>query len=278
MRPVNIQKIKYADNVVSKRRQRLKLKIWSICLVLILTLGGVVYGLFYTEWLRVNSIVLEGLSEQHKVQVRDLINNKLSRSFLGIPVGQNLLFTSASSLQAELSEQFSFLKNVSVGKDYPHSFSVIGVERQAEGVWCFNVGDIEDTKLSCKYFDHDGIAWGGAMSSSGFLLLGVDDMRVSPDSEMDSLEVDIGFLKAIQLVVPTLSEQGIKIKKVTIPKESFTEFDLNVNEGYVLKFSLDSNIQDQLEVYRIFREQKLKDIEPKPSYLDFRFDGRVYFK
>ncbi|MEK9158335.1 MAG: hypothetical protein AAB638_04120 [Patescibacteria group bacterium] len=234
----------------------------------LVAIGAVVYGLFYTSLLQASLINIDGLNEQHKQQVLAVINQRLGHKVFGIPVGRNLFFTSAGSLEADMSKQFTFLENISVNKNYPHALYVSGKERQAEGVWC--------VQNNCRFFDHEGIAWGEAAPSSGFLLLSIEDMRLASGSLPSS--VDSRFLKAIQVVVPSLSAQQIKIKKIIIPADSFTEFNALTSEGYTIIFSLDSDIVGQLDAYRIFRDQKLKDIEPKPSYIDLRFDERIYFK
>ena len=85
------------------------------------------------------------------------------------------------------------------------------------------------------------------------------------------------FLTAIQTVTERFDADRIKIKGVTIPQGSFTEFDVML-ASYPIKFSLDSTISDQLDIFKIFKQKKLDTGEITPQYIDLRFDGRVYFK
>jgi len=282
VRPVNIQKIKHRDNMTSRGRHSASTKIWLgllISLAIIVTIG---YALFYTPWLRVTTITFEGLSHEHQEAVQAVINSKLENKIYNVPVGQNILFTSASSLANDLKLQFSFIEEVIVRKKYFHSLSIIVTERKADGVWCFDSGlEIPD----CRYFDNEGVTFGRATQSSGVLLLNVDDLRFQSASTSLST-VDQRFLQAIQSIIPTLTNIGVKVRKVTIPSASYTEFNILVGDpalsietgSYVIKFSIDSNIKSQIDIFRIFRNQKITTKSLYPEYVDLRYDERVYFK
>jgi len=159
------------------------------------------------------------------------------------------------------------LDNVSINKNFLHTLIVTGVERQAAGVWCFN-----PPAGPCRYFDWNGNIWGDAIRSSGFLVLNVDDMRSSVATALDPQ-----FLPVIQTAVKYFNDHQYPIENVTIPVGSFTEFDMTTN-GYMIKFSTDSNIAGQLDVFKTFKEQKIDTGQVQPQYLDLRYDGRVYYK
>lgn len=276
MRPLNIKTINHRATFASKRRKEFPLKTAALIVGAVLVIIGLVYALFYASWFQVKNVNLIGVKEFHQPDVQQAVEKSLERKFLGLPTGRNIFFVHAAALQADLAHQFSFLNGVTVQKNYFHTIKVIGTERQAEGVWCF--------QTTCHYFDHGGVMWGEAIQSSGFLLLNVNDLRAVVSSA--SMSIDTRFLQAIQMLLPTLTEQGVKAKGVTIPAGSFTEFDVmvidpNASSGageYPVKFSLDSDLPTQIDAYRIFRGQKAGDPTFHPQYIDMRFDGRVYFK
>jgi hypothetical protein len=271
MRPVDIKTINYRANRASKRRQPRNWKFIGISFgvpALIIGLGLLVFA---TPWFRITSISYQGLSEQHRAQIQALVDQALGQHTLKLPTGKNIFFLSSAKLQANIA-QLDFLNHVSVSKDYTHTLTIAGTERTPEGVWCFQANSADQ---DCKYFDHGGVVWGNAIQSSGFLLLNVNDERVASGSPAT---VDPQFLKGIQTVTPVLNDLGTKTKEIIIPAGSFTEFDINTAEGYPLRFSLDSDLNGQVNVFRIFRQQKLASGEFHPQYLDLRFDGRVYYK
>ncbi|OGM97484.1 MAG: hypothetical protein A2735_02000 [Candidatus Yanofskybacteria bacterium RIFCSPHIGHO2_01_FULL_41_21] len=284
MRPVDIKKFKHNDKLASKRRHRFEIKIGLIIFVVVVILVGIGYALFYAPWLRVTTISYEGLTDGHQRDVQGVIDENLNRKVFGIPIGRDIFFVQSDSLVAELISRFSFIENVSVKKKYLHTLKISVTERRAEGVWCFVSTGSSQEIPDCRYFDHDGVTFGQAIQSSGVLLLNVNDMRIQSAST-SPLTVYSKFLKAIQTVVPILIEQGVKVKNITIPVDTYTEFDVLVNDpilpigaSYLVKFSIDSNLQNQLDTFRIFRTQKMANGTLKPQYIDLRFDDRVYFK
>ncbi|MBP9822141.1 MAG: hypothetical protein KBC81_01700 [Candidatus Pacebacteria bacterium] len=274
MRPTDVKTFRHKDKLASKRRHRFQIKTISIVVGAVIVIAGMVYALFYAPWFQIDVVNYQGLSDSNKDEIQRVVDDALGHRLLGLPISRDVFFFGASSLAANLSSQFSFLDGVRVEKDYLHTINIIGNERKAEGVWCF---DSTSSVPDCKYYDRDGITFGQAIQSSGVLLLNVDDMRIKTASTSLSL-VDSKFLKTIQEVVPALNGQNVLVKKITIPVDTYTEFDVLVGDGYVVKFSLDSDIPGQIDVFRIFRAQKMVDGSLKPQYVDLRFDGRVYFK
>jgi len=290
VRPIDVKTFKYKNNLALKQRRTFNFRAIVIsALVIGLFIGGG-YVFFFTPWLKVNNIILEGLIGQHQDDIRQAIEHNLNGKVLGVPVGRDILFVRSGSLEADLMSQFSFLEDVSIQKKYFNTLKIMATERQAEGVWCFNLLDSVQIKSfvaspDCRYFDYGGVTFGQAIQSSGVLLLNVDDLRIQSASVSLSA-VDPSFLKAIQTVVPALIDWDVKVKKITIPAETYTEFDIQVSDSalssgandYILKFNLDSDLVNQLDVFRIFRNQKMIESTLRPQYIDLRFDGRVYFK
>ena len=276
MRPVDVNKFKYKDKLASKRRHNFQIKTALISISVLVIFASIGYALFYTPWLKVTAVTYGGLTDGHQNDVGQIVDSALNSKVLGIPVGRNILFVRADSLEASLASKLSFIGNISIQKKYFHTLKITATERQAEGVWCFGSTALT-TSPDCKYYDHDGVTFGQAVQSSGTLLLNVDDLRIQSAS-MSPATIDARFLKAIQTIVPVLTSQDVKVKNITIPADTYTEFNVLTGDTYVIKFSLDSDINGQLDVFRIFRTQKMTDGVLHPQYIDLRFDGRVYFK
>ena len=270
--------------MASRRRRSFHVKTVLIGVAITLGIVGISYALFYAPWLKITIVTFEGFTDGHQNDVGRVVDNALSQKILGIPVGRDIFFVRSGSLAADLTSQFSFIESVSVQKKYFHTLKIVATERQAEGVWCFtSVSSIASP--DCRFFDHNGLTFGQAIQSSGVLLLNVNDMRIVSAST-SLATVDSRFLEAIQTVVPILTSQDVKVKNIIIPADTYTEFDVLVGDpdiavgtgGYLVKFSLDSDIKNQLDVFRIFRTQKMANGTLHPQYVDLRFDGRVYYK
>ena len=114
------------------------------------------------------------------------------------------------------------------------------------------------------------VSWGQTGKSSGFIYLTVEDQRSGQD------RIDKDFFGPINQVVKGIS--GVVVKNIKIPENSFNEFRVYTSQGYYIIFTTEEEIKDQLDVLRIFLNDKKDDLSFNPQYIDLRVDGRVYYK
>ncbi len=262
MRPVNIKKLNYKDQVARRHRRTFVFRVVLGGLGIGAAGAGLVYLLFFSRFFEVREISFSGLDVMSSDELRSKINDTLNQKLLRyITRRSNIFFVSASGLEKEFTSTYPIFKSVKVAKKLFHGLIFNFVERKPAGVWCF--------KESCSYFDNDKILWGHPAKSSGFIFLTIEDKRDRP-----SREIDDEFFKPIMEVA---RESGT-IKNVVISADSFHEFRVYTAAGYYIMFSLDSNIKNQLEIFNIFLAERDKSLEFHPQYVDLRIDGRIYYK
>ncbi len=277
MRAVNPKNL-YRDDLAAKRRQRIILGFTGVVIAFAVMLAGLGYAVFYSSWFRIWDVTLTGSEGVRAEQIKSRVEEQLNRRLAGIPVSRNILFFRSGSLEHDLKQQFSFLKDLKIDKKYFHGLSISVIERKPEGVWCFATENSPDSSegltTSCYFFDHEGNLWGNATQTYGFLLLNVDDLRIQKNHAIEPR-----FLETIQAIAEKFNSLNIGIKKVIIPANSYTEVDIDSGVGYLTRFSVETDVSSQLETFRIFRDKKILTKEVTPvQYLDLRFDGRVYYK
>ena len=266
MRPANI-KSGYTDTLSRRRRGRFILEILAGLASFIVIGAGLVYGLFFAKALDLRSMSINGLSTLNPDDMKGEVAKVLEYKFMGhIPRKNNLFFLSSENLSQYILSKFPIIKSVGVEKKFPHALILNFKERTAVGTWCFN-------GLDCKYFDIDGNSWGQAAKSSGFLISSVDDRR-----SLNSKELDKEYFDRIKIFLGNPAGLHFMVGDIIIEQGSFREFKVNSSDGYPILFSLDSNIPEQIKLLTIFLENKSKETEFKPQYIDLRIDGRVYFK
>lgn len=236
---------------------------WFLLVALIV--GGSTYLFLYTSVFAIQTINLQGFDQTNEETVRAQIQSWIDKKTLYLPIRQDILFFRTSAAEAKLANTFPSLVDIQITKQYPNSITVKGTERMPVGVWCL--------EKECAYYDAGGYRWGGAIASVGVLLTSVTDERPNQTT------LDPVFFKAIQTVTSRLPSMGVVLQKIEIPADSFNEFKVYTASGYYLLFALDSNINDQVDVLRIFLDQKKSDPNFHPQqYIDLRLNGRVYFK
>lgn len=272
MRAVNVKKLNYKDQVARRHRQIFILRIIGTIVGTIVIVTGLVHFLFFSMIFDVREVGFNGLdtmsSDEFQLKINDQLNQKILKY---LPRRNNILFVNTGNLETELTSAYPIFKSVNVQKKLPHALVLEFLERKPVGIWCFGSTPLT---TSCSYFDQDKVLWGQPAKSSGFIFLTVEDQRKTEDRR----RVDNHFFKPIMEVARNMSGE---IRNIVIPEKSFNEFRVYTVDYYII-FTTDSDIQSQLDVLKIFMNDKIKDSPPAdgfhPQYIDLRIDGRVYYK
>lgn len=269
MRPVNIKSINYRDTLARDRRRRFIFKLSLVFIVLLVITGGMVYLFFFSKAFDIRDISMDGLktvdSNFVMAEVRAVLESK---KFKYLEPQKDILFFNSEPLKVKLLNEFAILSDIKVEKKFWHGLVFNFTERTATGIWCFSDGH-------CHYFDDSGVLWGDAIKSSGFLYLTVDDLRKQSGNET---KIDTQFFKGIKMAIEKLKNNNLIVKEATIPENSIEDFNLLTSGGYNLMFNLGTDIGNQVDVLKIFLNDKSKDSNFMPQYIDLRIDGRVYYK
>ncbi len=222
--------------------------------------------LFFSKVFEVRGISLNGLNSVDNNVAFDQINSFInSKTLEYLKIQKNILFFNPSRLKAQFLSENPVIESVEIKKKLMHELVFNFSERKPVGIWCF--------KNDCRYFDSEKVLWGNAGRSSGFLILSVQDER-------DDKEIPDDFFQAIGKVDQYMSDinLGLKVRSVLIPENSFDEFQVNTDRNYYLIFSLNSDLSNQIDLLKIFLNNKAGDVKFNPNYIDLRIDGRIYYK
>src|SRR5437870_2593525 len=119
MRPTDIRTSKYQDTLALERRRRFLTKATIITSIATGSIIMFFLVIFFSPWLAIKNVEINNIQDNHRSEINTEVEKKLSQNFLKIPFGHNILVLNAKKLRADLLEQFSFLSNVSIKKDYP---------------------------------------------------------------------------------------------------------------------------------------------------------------
>jgi cell division septal protein FtsQ len=266
MRPVNIKKLNYKDEVARRNRRIFILRIVVMVLGTIAVIMGIIYLLFFSRMFDVREVSFNGLdtvsSDKFRLKIDENLNEKILKF---LPRRNNIFFVNTGNFEKEFASEYPIFKSVNIQRKLLHGLVLDFLERKPAGIWCFNppVGG------DCSYFDDDKVLWGQPAKSSGFIFLTIEDRRETTDKKIDE-----DFFKPITRVVKSMTGE---IKNIIIPADSFNEFRVYTTDYYII-FITDSDIQNQLDTLKIFMNEKNKDSNFHPQYIDLRIDGRVYYK
>ncbi len=266
MRPGEIKSIQFKDSLAAKRRKRFFALSAGVITIILILMGGVAYGVLFSGYFDIKETRINGLNDNHRDQISASIQDMLSKKKFYIKTGNNKLFFSKSTAEESLLANFSFLDDVEIEKD-GSEVKFYFTEREPKGIWCF--------ADECYFFDKEGVLTEKTFRSSGYLFLTVNDGR---NFDEKPKSIDGEYFESIMLVKEFFENSGIKIKDVYIAGNAITDFSVNTSEQYPIYLSTDPNLKSQLEILKIFLDQKNESGDFNPQYLDARIEGRVYYK
>lgn len=276
MRPANIKTIQNRNGLGRRTGRPFLLKLIFLGVSVVSLSALIIYFLFFSGLLEIRSIAISQKDSSvtdtiDKDRILSKINSVLeSKKYGYVKTQKNILFFNASEAEKELLADLLFINQIKINKKLPHDLNISFSLKNIEGIWCFQ-------NDNCRYFDANGVYWGEAVKSSGFLLLTINDLR-SNNNIADKGTVDIEFMESIEKVSEYFKILNLKIKGVTIPKETLGEFKVSTDKDYDVIFDNGTDIAGQLEILKILLNERGKDPNFKPQYIDLKIDGRIYLK
>lgn len=283
MRPVNIKKLNYKDELGRRHRRFLVLKIVVMVLGTIVVVIGLIYLLFFSRMFDVREVSFNGLDTTSSDVLKSKIDENLNQKILKyLPRRNNIFFVNTGKFEKEFASAYPVFKSVNIRRKLLHGLVLNFLERKPAGIWCFaSIGSAQVSR--CQYFDEEKVLWGQPAKSSGFIFLTVEDNR-----QIENGQIDNEFFRPIMEVAKSMAGE---IKNVIIPENSFNEFRVYTarstrpqggepveSTDYYIIFTTDSDAQNQLDILKIFMNEKGNDSDFHPQYIDLRVDGRVYYK
>lgn len=270
MHPVNIKKINHRDELARRHRRIFILKIVATIAGVVIVVAGLIYLLFFSRLFDVREVSFNGLDTVSSEEFRSRVNEQLTQKILWyLPRRNNLFFIDTRNLEKGFVSDYPVFKSVDIQKKLLHGLTLNFLERKPAGIWCFGDDGSALLTTSCSYFDESKTLWGESAKSSGFIFLTIEDRRKKEDRQIDD-----EFFNPIMEVAKNMTGE---IKNIIIPENSFNEFRAYTSKYYII-FSVEADIKDQLDVLKIFMNDKAKTPDFHPQYIDLRIDGRVYYK
>src|SRR3989344_3200868 len=235
---VRIKTFKYNDGLAQRRKNVQRSKVVILGAIILSAFGFLGYVLFFSNRFEVQNIDIQGLNRIDKNQVKGKIfefSNK--KKFKLLTLNKNIFLIDEGALRAEILSSYQSIKDLEIKTDYPHGLKLSFVEREPLGIWCF--------KDDCKYFDDQGFRW--AVDDASELVRIYDDRQD---------KVDGRFFEIVKAILDSMNKIDLDFKSISISNEPPYDIKVRLDKGYDLIFGLDSKISEQVEVLRIFIEEK----------------------
>jgi hypothetical protein len=245
-------------------------------LLLFSFLGICVYLLFFSTFLDISKINIQGNQDISSVEISKVVEKTLEGNYLKCFPRKNFFLASEANIGSAVKSNFNRLEVGSIEKKFPDTLIVKVVERKAELVWCS--GGV------CYFVDGSGLAYEGASGTeedlrAGNFLVVVDDSAIPVDMGKTKISPDfIGYIEGANAMM----RDDLKIEPAAsyhTPGIASREVSVLTSEGWMLKISSEYSIDEAKKIIQTLFEKDLNEEARKNlDYLDLRVKGKVYYK
>ncbi len=240
--------------------------------------GVVVYVLFFSRFLEINTIVLNGTEELEKEKVINSVKSSLEGKYFGLIPKNNLILASKNRVVEKILQNFKKISEAKAEKVFPGTLKVEVKERKSLVLWC--------SGGPCYIVDEKGYAFSNADFESSVIkennLVRLVNLNAKPVTIGEKvLEEDyINFVLGIRDEFKKEIGQDIEDEYYT-RFQAADEVQIKTREGWDVYLNGQLPLDKSLETLRIFLEEKISSNPEdwnKLEYVDLRIENKVYYK
>lgn len=258
-----------------KERNKSVVLFWVLYSFLVLVFIGItVYTLFFSHFMEIHSVDIDGIDKADPESVVDEIHSYLNEKKLLFLPQNNLLIFSSSDLVARLQKKFIKIQNIQVQKSFPDSIQVSIIERKALLVVC--------SAGPCYIVNEEGVAYRGFQKEED--KISKDDLVKVIDENADPISIGDEIISAKDVEFMTellfaLKELGIEASsEYSLPSRVAQEVSVTTQEGWELHLSTESPLNQSMSSLAAFLSQTLEgEQRSRLEYVDLRVNNKIFY-
>lgn len=239
-------------------------------------LGVAVYVLFFSPFLKINRIALEGIQELEYQDVLDDINSFLKGRYFGVIPRNNIILVSPKIIGKHLTGRFKKIRQAEIKKIFPDALEIKIQERKSLLVLC--------SGGPCYIVDEKGYAFNGVDLESSQVkennLIKIVDLNAKL-VDLEQKVLDESYVRfALDLKDKLAKDAGIEIfdEGYTNPRIS-GDIQVKTREGWDIYFNTAAPLDKSIKNLKIFLEENKNFRENnKLEYIDLRVKNKIYYK
>lgn len=252
--------------------------IFSRAVFFLLLLGFLVvsgYVLFFSPYLQIARIEINGTRELASRDLQQIVESSLQGKFVGIFPRNNFLLISSGGIENLLNGNFKKIRSVTVSKIFPDSINIVVDERKALLVWC--------SGERCFLIDESGVAYNEADFGSDELLqnnlVRITDTSASGVSVGDKL-IEPSYEQYVLSVKDALAKSGYDSDgRYWTPSRMAEEINIRTTQGMEIYFSTQFPLEDAMKAFDMVMKKEIPaDKKGDMKYVDLRTENKVFYK
>lgn len=251
----------YYEELVKKRRARIKRIIYLIIFILLLQ------SIFQAPLWRLRKVVVNGQESYSQQDIVDFVLPNLEQKRFLIFQNNNFFLFDSSHLESELVGHFN-LEQARVNKSFPQTIKITIKEKVSQFVW----------QKNGNKFLLDARAQVIGQSNNNNQLIILDDQRsYQPSGDKDIFRED--EINLIQTLISAWNDKLdnlVKISSIRID-DNWSLWQIGTNFGYSVKINPQDDLNSQLNnLYQLLKPGNV--VGTDINYIDLRFGDKAYFQ
>lgn len=250
-----------------------------VAALVVLALGGAVYGVSYASHLpqfSIQSVAIEGVKEIRAELVRAYAETVLFDGSLSFLSRTNIFMYPQREIERAIAEYFPRVRvaHISRASLFAQAITIAIEERAAFARWCTT----SPSTGSCFLLDEDGFIFASGSTSVAVLKTQiVFGGGLSATSSPIGQVYLPGNFRSIRALLERLGQAGFSPEKMTVEGER--DFSIGVSRGFVIRASFGAQVDDVVHnLELVLFSETLRGKEDKLEYIDLRFGNRVYYR
>ncbi|MFH1508980.1 MAG: FtsQ-type POTRA domain-containing protein [bacterium] len=231
----------------------------------------VVYLFFYSPVFAIEGLVVPEAANVPSARVKEVLNEELNKSFLGILPKRNIFIFSENKVKKDVLNKIPQLEDITLTRRLPDVLKVELKEKTPSAIWMSG---------GVPYFvDDEGIiAYQVPLQLVRTATVPIIKDRLNKEVEANTLVMDkTSLLLATELNSKFEARNGIKIHSFSVPAKGAEEVHVVTEAGWYVYFSTARSADAQLNDLVLSLREQIKSTN-NLEYIDLRVTDKVYYK
>ncbi len=268
---------------IKKRKNKIfKIKLFIFFILFILFIIGLS---FLSKWQKLNieTIQIEGNKVLDKEDLEILVKNELNKKYIWLFPKSNIIILPKNKIKKDLLNQFGRIETINFNLNNFNTLEIKITEREALYTWCGEVLPeitLPKEQENCKFVDLNGFVFDKAPFFSGnvyFRFYGTLENSIYKENNFIQYVDFIEKIKILGLVPVALFEKEDGETEIylslNVPLKDAPKIIFNNKEDYDILFE---NLKIGVDTSPL--KNNLKDNYINLSYIDLRFNNKVFYK
>ncbi|MFA6160049.1 MAG: FtsQ-type POTRA domain-containing protein [Parcubacteria group bacterium] len=249
-----------------------------------------IYVLFFSSFLEITSIEVNGNEYVTNNLILDKINPEISGKYFDIIKKNNLILIKVGKIKKDIKNEFKIIREIEIKREFPEKLIVSIIERKPQMVFC--------SADSCFILDENGEAYDKYSSNeendkNNFITLREENSKEIRLGEIIlekkymnyALEIRQTLLERLEIGIDnnfritSLISGDIRVKTKDGPPRVDERSFPRVEAGWEIYFNENIDLEKEIEMLKVVLENKIeKNQRLDLEYIDLRIDNKIYYK